>query len=73
MDLQFDHIADLVGGLPPSASALRTWWANNSQVQALAWREAGFHVETVSLDRRRVRFAAGQVGGSYHDRGRRPQ
>ncbi len=68
LELEFDAIAALVGGLPPSA-AQRQWWANSSHSQALAWRSAGFHVEQVHLDRRRVRFARGERGGTYHDRG----
>ncbi len=71
VDLGFDEVGRLVGGLP-SSSAVRQWWANNSQVQALAWRDADFHVEQVALDRRRVRFVRGAKGGSYADRGRRP-
>lgn len=71
VDLDFDTIGDLVGGLPASAD-IRQWWANNSQPQALAWRAADFHVDTVSLDHRRVRFVAGRRGGTYADRGRRP-
>ncbi len=39
VDLGFDEVGRLVGGLP-SSSAVRQWWANNSQVQALAWRAA---------------------------------
>lgn len=69
VELGFEELAALVGGLPPSAD-VRQWWANNSQVQALAWRSAGYHVDQVYLDRRRVRFSAGAVGGTFHDRGR---
>ena len=68
VELGFDQVSDLVGGLPPSAD-VRQWWANSSHNQALAWRAAGFHVDQVYLDRRRVRFAHGERGGSYHDRG----
>lgn len=71
VDLDFDTIDHLVGGLPASAD-IRQWWANNSQPQALAWRAAEFHVDAVSLDHRRVRFVAGRRGGTYADRGRRP-
>ena len=70
VDFDFSQVADLVGGLPASATT-RQWWANSSHSQALAWRDAGYHVETVYLDRRRVRFARGEVGGSYHDQGSR--
>jgi hypothetical protein len=63
VELTFDEIARLVGGLPDSARTLRPWWANSSHVQAQAWRAAGFHVEQVYLDRGRVRFARGERGG----------
>ena len=64
-DLDFSQIADMVkGGLPPTAYKLRQWWANDSKVEARAWRSAGWHVEHVSLDRHRVRFAIGEVGGT---------
>lgn len=64
LEWSFDDVAALVGPLPPSAAS-RQWWANGSHPQALAWREAGFHVEQVALDRQRVRFATGQRGGTY--------
>lgn len=70
VDMEFDQVAALVGGLPPSAMS-RQWWANSSHTQASAWHAAGFHVASVSLDRRRVRFSLGQVGGNYNDDGRR--
>src|SRR4051812_16915537 len=69
-EFSFFDIEVLVGQLPASARAYRPWWANNSQSQALAWRSAGWHVDTVSFDRERVRFARGARGGSYADRGR---
>ena len=68
VDLDFADIADMVGGLPETAYGRRQWWSNDSKVQAQAWRAAGWHVETVSLDRRRVRFTPGKVGGSYATR-----
>ena len=39
--LSFADVARLVGGLPPSAYRLRQWWANDSKVEARAWRSAG--------------------------------
>jgi predicted GIY-YIG superfamily endonuclease len=68
----FADISALVDGLPPSAYENRQWWANSSLTQAQAWRDADWHVEYVSFDRQRVRFARGKVGGSYQARGRRP-
>jgi hypothetical protein len=67
IEMTFAEIAALVGGLPDSASSSRQWWANSSHTQALAWREAGYHVEQVHLDRGRVRFALGPRGGTWHD------
>ncbi|MEU8632909.1 hypothetical protein AB0C38_12125 [Amycolatopsis sp. NPDC048633] len=72
VELTFAEIAELVHGLPASAYSTRQWWANSSVTQAEAWRQADWHVDTVSFDRRRVRFARGKVGGSYLARGRRP-
>lgn len=66
--MTFGEVDRLVGGLPPSCSR-RQWWANNSQVQALVWRKAGWHVDKVDLDTRWVRFVRGGVGGSYANRG----
>ena len=62
--MTFAQVADLVGGLPPSARTWRAWWSNDSKVQAKAWRAAGWHVASVSLDHERVRFETGVVGGS---------
>lgn len=53
----FDEIANLVGGLPPSAFRHRPWWANDARhVQAAAWMAAGWRTEAVDLDRRQVTF-----------------
>ncbi|KAA1426896.1 DUF7662 domain-containing protein [Nocardioides antri] len=68
VELTFAEVDRLVGGLPPSARTVRQWWANSSHGQALAWREAGWHVDTVKFADRRVRFVRGQVGGSRADR-----
>jgi hypothetical protein len=65
VNLEFSQVSDLVGGLPPTAYERHQWWANDSKVQAQARRAAGWHVDTVAFDRRRVRFLPGQVGGAY--------
>jgi hypothetical protein len=64
--LTFAHIAELVGGLPPTAYRLRQWWANDSKVEARAWRSAGWHVDEGGVDfgAETVRFARGKVGGT---------
>ena len=70
VELTLGRIDGLVGGLPPSSRKLRTWWANNSQGQSLAWHRSGWHVRTVDLAGSSVVFARGQVGGNYAARGR---
>ena len=70
VEMSFHQIEGIVGKPLPSSAEQRHWWANNSQVQALAWRAAGYHVDQVYLDRRRVRFATGARGGTNADRGR---
>jgi hypothetical protein len=64
--LSFADINRIVGGLPPSAYELRQWWANDSKVEARAWRSAGWHVDRggVDLNAHTVRFARGRVGGT---------
>jgi hypothetical protein len=58
IEMTFDHIANLVGGLPPSAYEHRAWWSNNlDHVQAQAWMRAGRRVDWVNILRRRVRFS----------------
>lgn len=58
IDLTFDAIGALVGGLPKSAFAYRPWWGNqvDGHVQACAWLNAGREVEAVDLGARTVRF-----------------
>lgn len=56
--LPFTEIAEVVGGLPPSATAHRAWWANDeTHVQARAWLDAGLAVETVDVDAQEVEFS----------------
>lgn len=64
--MSFSEIGRIVGGLPPSAYGIRQWWANDSKVEARAWRSAGWHVDKggVDLNSQTVRFARGQVGGT---------
>lgn len=59
VEMAFEEIARLVGGLPPTAHNNDAWWANNSNghVQAAAWLAAGRRVTRVSLRDRRVRFS----------------
>jgi hypothetical protein len=63
--LSFEEVEKLVGELPPSARVHREWWANSSHSQAQAWREAGWHVDSVNQDIGRVVFLRGTKGGGY--------
>jgi hypothetical protein len=57
--MSFDTIAELVGGLPASASRHRAWWANDaSHVHAHAWLDVGRSVQSVDLTSRQVCFSA---------------
>jgi hypothetical protein len=57
IELTFDEIDQLVGGLPAPAVTWRPWWANDAtHVQARAWLGAGRSVESVDIARRRVVF-----------------
>lgn len=54
--MSFDEVEALVGSLPASAHNHRAWWANDSKVQAQAWRAAGWRVDSVDQHARRVVF-----------------
>jgi hypothetical protein len=62
LEMAFDEIDRLVGGLPASATTQRAWWSNDSRgarpAQAKAWLDAGRVVEFVDPSARRVRFSA---------------
>ncbi len=58
--LSFDQISEILqSDLPYSAYNHSAWWSNETDgrhVQAHAWQDAGWNVESVNLDKRRVRF-----------------
>ncbi|MGH3910702.1 MAG: DUF7662 domain-containing protein, partial [Pseudonocardiaceae bacterium] len=58
VELGFSDIDTLVpGGLPKSASTIKTWWGNSpGSRQAKAWLAADFEVTEVDLDSKTVRF-----------------
>jgi hypothetical protein len=60
VEMSFEEISLLVGGLPPTAYRRAEWWANNANrhVQARAWLDSGRRVESVDLDGRRVSFSS---------------
>jgi hypothetical protein len=55
--MSFGDVERFVGRLPPSACHYRAWWANDSKVEALAWRATGWHVLSVNLTGETVMFA----------------
>ncbi|KAB2380119.1 toll/interleukin-1 receptor domain-containing protein [Actinomadura montaniterrae] len=64
----FGEIEALVGSLPQSAWTHRAWWANDSKVQAQAWRSAGWRVESVDQSTEQVVFARSLVGDALGNR-----
>jgi hypothetical protein len=55
--MSFTDIEKLVGPLPTSARNHRAWWANDVKSEALAWRAAGWRVQSVDQAAGRVVFA----------------
>jgi hypothetical protein len=47
VQLRFDQIDSVVGGLPVSARRYREWWANSGQPHSAVWRNAGWKVSAV--------------------------
>ena len=61
--MTFTEVERLVGRLPDSAHRHRAWWGNNgSNVEAKAWLDAGWHVESVNQASGEVIFARGAAG-----------
>lgn len=59
VEMTFGEVDDIVGGLPASARRYSAWWSNEREgnhVQAHAWTDAGWRVESVNLTAERVRF-----------------
>jgi len=58
--LTFEHIEQILNDqLPAAACEEREWWGNQKQgtnVEALAWMDAGWLVEIVNLDEKWVRL-----------------
>ena len=60
VEMTFDEIDHVVGALPASARRYSAWWSNEldgTHVQAHAWMDAGWRVESVNLTAEKVRFA----------------
>lgn len=62
--MTFAEVEELVGPLPASARNHRAWWGNDNKVEAVAWRAAGWHVESVNQASRHVVFARGATSGT---------
>jgi hypothetical protein len=63
--MTFAQMEQLVGPLPDSARSHRAWWGNDGyKSQSIAWRAAGWHVESVDQIQGRVTFARGLRGGA---------
>jgi hypothetical protein len=64
IQLSFQRLEEIIGDdLPPSAYYDRTWWGNTvnrTRVQAHAWLNAGWMVDSVDLARRHVTFVRGR-------------
>jgi len=58
--LPFEQIERILNDkLPPSAYQYQAWWANQkegSHVEAFAWMDAGWLVDTVNFAQKWVRF-----------------
>jgi hypothetical protein len=58
--LSFERIEQVLNDqLPPSAHEHRAWWGNQKKgthVEAIAWMDAGWMVDTVDLREKWVRF-----------------
>jgi hypothetical protein len=60
LTLSFEVIEQILDDqLPPSAYEHRAWWGNQKQgthVEAIAWMDAGWMVDTVDFKEKWVRF-----------------
>ncbi len=66
IQVTFSEIAELVGGLPPSAYQHRAFWSNSdSHPFAIAWMAAGYKVAECDLQSEVVRFDKGDVRKAY--------
>jgi len=59
LTLSFDEIERIIQTSLPSSASKRAWWSNRdsaSALQAGAWVQAGYHVETVDFAQHTVTF-----------------
>jgi hypothetical protein len=63
--MTFGEVERLIGRLPDSAREHRAWWGNDDyKSQSIAWRDAGWHVESVDQRAGTVVFARGTTGST---------
>ena len=71
-DTNFSEIERIISRkLPDSAYEYRPWWGNQKKgnhSQAKAWREAGWEIRDVSLERKVVRFERVSHSGRHGDK-----
>ena len=66
IQMTFSEIAELLGGLPPSAYQHRAFWSNSDRHPfAMAWMTAGYKVAECDLQSEVVRFDKGDVRNTY--------
>ena len=59
--LSYEQIEKIINAkLPGSAFVYREWWDNNSHVQSIYWRKAGYLVTDIALGKS-VRFTKEQI------------
>jgi hypothetical protein len=64
--MSFSEIAELVGGIPPSAYRHRAFWSNSdSHPFAVAWMAAGYKVTECDLQSEVVRFDRGDMRNAF--------
>ena len=64
VSMTFTEIEARLQSSLPKSSRQRAWWSNrdsDSALQAKAWIEAGYHVETVDFDTQKVSFVPFQA------------
>ncbi len=59
IELSFDEVSRIIGGLPKSAFEKISWWDNDEKRKQAreGWLAAGFRVVGVNLNRRLVVFS----------------
>jgi len=65
VELSFEEVGDVVGGLPPSAYLERSWWANTrspGNAHAPGWMAVGWRVGKIDMAARRVLFRRADLG-----------